>query len=147
MWLIKEMKFYNNIIKESLIIGLLIILMVTFISLGIIVAEKSVNDILGSYNSPSTIYFTEITETSELVESKDFSENNMHIDKSINNEFKEINSAQLQQIQRTSINKLALVLDKNIENKSRIIIIWVIDKIAYGIDCLADILVKILQST
>jgi hypothetical protein len=138
MWLIKEMKLYNNIIKESFIIGLLIILMVTFISLGIIVAEKSVNDLLGSYNSPGTIYFTEIIEP-EIIRDK-----NESIDKSNNIEFIKADNTQLQQ---TSINKLALVLDENIANKSRIVIMWVIDKIACGIDHLADILVKILQST
>lgn len=145
----------RDMIGQGAIILCCLLLISTFVSLGVVVAKKNVTGLMGTYDLSSTVYFTQI---GDIDPSSGTVREGQAIESPGTSEMADVNqasqeSAKMQQAQTNSIdeqkagvNKLAMVLEKKLENKAQIAIRWCIEKITIGLEYIAGLLSKALQS-
>lgn len=130
------MRAFRNIIEEGAIIIFFVTILATFVMLGFFVVEKNVTDMLGVYETPSVVYFSQsIEEQPEVTEVSGVATEQIS------------DMAQTEQEANRGINQLAQVLGEKVEDKAHKLILWCVDKITLGMEYLADQIAKILQSS
>ncbi|OEF96244.1 hypothetical protein [Desulfuribacillus alkaliarsenatis] len=139
---IKNLKSY---FEQVLIISLLLFLMASFISLGFYVVEKSMYDLMGIYENPSVVYISQ-TEYLETTIDSNINQQKQFADVEAISNQEQLTTNAVDSNNPAGINNLAIVLDSKIEKKAQSGIIWTIDKLAFGLEFIADLLSKALQA-
>ncbi|OEH86133.1 hypothetical protein BHU72_11370 [Desulfuribacillus stibiiarsenatis] len=127
--------------EEGIVLVIFSALMLSFIFLGFIVVERNVIDIMGTYENPGVIYFQQTQSVQNdltaqhAVQVKDDSVVETTVTVKESNHVK------------NDINDLAHTLERKLESKAKVLIIWFIEKSTQALEYIIYILSKSLQSS